>query len=347
MEVSMKKLSFFLHFLIPSILTLLSCEKSILNDDETAADIVFISDRDGTSNVFVMDIDGSNQTRLNSIRASQPHFSADGKKIVFHSTIAEHWDIFVMNSNGNHLANLTNSDYNEILSPNFISSDQIIFTSNKNGNWQLFSMNFDGKYQLNLTPDEFNSYYPVFSPGKNQIVFQSDSEGNRDLFIMDSDGRNRKRITNSATVENLPTFTQDGQKLLYSLNSDSQIDICSINLDGTEFQNLTNDLDYRCGLPVVTNDGNHIVFIADKRRGENRDVDLYLMELDGTNKQTLIENFGTCWGPQIINGTDKIIFYSNQDGDWDIYSIDLQSREINALTNNSDNDLYAAVNPAL
>ena len=49
--------------------------------------IVFRSNRDGNYEIYIMNSDGSNQTRLtNHIKGDFPHgFSSDGSKIIFNS----------------------------------------------------------------------------------------------------------------------------------------------------------------------------------------------------------------------------------------------------------------------
>ena len=51
----------------------------------TNGKIIFASDRDGNKEIYVMDADGSNATRLtnNSTREYYPSWSPDGSKIAF------------------------------------------------------------------------------------------------------------------------------------------------------------------------------------------------------------------------------------------------------------------------
>ncbi|MFP6642604.1 MAG: protein kinase, partial [Candidatus Latescibacterota bacterium] len=60
--------------------------------------IAFVSDRDGNHEIYVMDSDGSNQTRLTSNYASDydPSWSPDGSKIAFGSDRDGFGDIYVM-----------------------------------------------------------------------------------------------------------------------------------------------------------------------------------------------------------------------------------------------------------
>ena len=64
--------------------------------------IVFTSDRDGNSEIYVMNPDGSGQTRLTNNGAidADPVWSPDGTKIAFWSERDGPAEIYVMNADG-------------------------------------------------------------------------------------------------------------------------------------------------------------------------------------------------------------------------------------------------------
>ena len=75
--------------------------------------IAFASYRDlGPPQIYVMNADGSAQTRISTSTAwadSQPAWSPDGTKIAFVTNRDGNSEIYVMNPNGSGLVNLTNS----------------------------------------------------------------------------------------------------------------------------------------------------------------------------------------------------------------------------------------------
>jgi len=346
----MRKLTLALFFLIPSLITIFGCKKNVTSQETTyTQDIVYISDRDGNNDVFAMSFEGEGQTNLtrNTNPNSDPSFSADGKKIVFVSEIANQRDIFLMNVDGTDLVNLTDTPYWETWPIFYDNSNKILFNSDENGTWQLFSMNIDGSDRKLLTPSEDNYYYPIVSPDNQNIAYQSDCEGNRELFVMDIDGNNKIKLTETEDTEMAPIFSPDGQKIFYVLISDGLYNICSVNIDGTNFQNLTRELSSDCYLPVFTSDGKQIVFIVDKRSNMDGElIDLYIMGVNGENKRALVENAGTCWAPEVIPNSTKVIFQNDKDGDWEIYSLDLSNKYMNSLTVNSFKDVDAKIRPA-
>ncbi len=138
----------------------------------------------GETGIYLIDIDGTNLTGLSVESDSEPNWSPDGTKIVFSSFRDDNGEIYVMNSDGTNLRNLTNDpsdDVNPTWSPN---GTQIIFASYRNGNEQLYIMNADGSNQIRLTNNVWNDYQPEWSPDGAWIVFVSDRGGDNDIYII-------------------------------------------------------------------------------------------------------------------------------------------------------------------
>jgi Tol biopolymer transport system component len=74
------------------------------------AKIAFNSLRNTTQNIYVMNADGSNETKVTSQAAdSSPAWSPDGSKVVFSSIVNSNDDLFIMNPDGSGLTKITNS----------------------------------------------------------------------------------------------------------------------------------------------------------------------------------------------------------------------------------------------
>jgi len=75
--------------------------------------IAFASGREGDLEIYVMDADGSNVTRLTSLGdfAKQdvaPAWSPDGTRIAFISDQNNNWEVYVMGADGSNVTRLTN-----------------------------------------------------------------------------------------------------------------------------------------------------------------------------------------------------------------------------------------------
>ncbi|MBI4833902.1 MAG: PD40 domain-containing protein [Planctomycetes bacterium] len=94
--------------------------------------IAFDSNRDGNSDIYTMDADGKNQTRLTDSPKNDisPRWSPDGKKIAFVSERDGNSEIYVMDADGKNQTRLTNnpkSDSSPDWSPIFLPELSALF----------------------------------------------------------------------------------------------------------------------------------------------------------------------------------------------------------------------------
>ena len=101
---------------IPSTATPVPEQLKMADIDESSSSneskIIFTSDRDGNAEIYVMNADRSNQTRMtnNDVVDWAPSWSPDGSKIAFTSDRDGNVDIYVMNADGSNRTRITNND---------------------------------------------------------------------------------------------------------------------------------------------------------------------------------------------------------------------------------------------
>ncbi len=95
--------------------SLAACDQDDGSKTITGSEIVFHSYRDGNYNIYVMNTDGSLQTRLtdNSSEDTNPCWSPDGSKIVFTRSCDENYQMYIMNADGANQTNLSNDEHDD------------------------------------------------------------------------------------------------------------------------------------------------------------------------------------------------------------------------------------------
>jgi Tol biopolymer transport system component len=202
--------------------------------------IVFTAQRDGGYEIYVMDSDGANQTRLTNNPASDDSaaWSLDGTKIAFSSNRDDNFEIYLMNADGSNQTRVTNNSADD-QSPHWSpDGTKIAFASNRDGNREIYVMNADGSNQTRLTVAPQDDYDPNWSPDGGQISFTS-NRNDPEVFLMDADGSNQVNLTNNTSaIDSGSAWSPDGTKIAFSSTRDGG-GIFVMNRDGTNVTRLT------------------------------------------------------------------------------------------------------------
>jgi len=239
----------------------------------------------------------------NIIYGNNPFYSPDGNKIAFNTD-----DIFIMDSDGSNLINLTNGLFinsEPSFSPN---SQKIAFSREIDDQSDIYIMNIDGTDLINLTntPDSTESS-PSWSPSGDIIVFTSDGANGGGVFTINIDGTNRTYLTN---VGGTGTSWYPNSKILYVsgsiINNTVSDDIFICSSDGTAVENLSYNTQWDEN-PCWSPDGTKIVFDSG-----NESHDIYIMNNDGSNPINLTNDNSNyysspTWSPDGM----KILFIRN------------------------------------
>lgn len=178
--------------------------------------IVFVSKIDSESNIYTMNIDGTDIKKITNDKSLNlfPKISPDGKLIAYISNIDGNDEIYTINIDGTNKKRLTNNIFKENNISWFPDSKKIAFYSDRDTNNEIYTMNIDGTEETNISKNQSNDYYPVVSPTGKEIAFISNRNNKWNIYISDSNGQNIKKISDGKT-DLLPTWSKDGTKISY------------------------------------------------------------------------------------------------------------------------------------
>ena len=257
-------------------------------------DIVFVSNRDGNNEIYVMKTDGTEAVNVtnNSANDSEPSWSPDGNRIVFVSDRdGGDRNIYILAIDTLEITRLTSdtdNNRNPVWSPN---GNKIAFSSDRFSDYDIMTMNADGSDQIQVTFDEADETDPTWSPDSNQIAYVSGESGNLDIYVISaSDGSPILTLTSDGNNDYDPAWLNrnDANLLAFTSNRFGDYDIFVINpSDGSGLTQITTDGSNETE-PEWSPDGNSIIFVSD--RDNSGEENIYTMTADGNNVNRLTPN---------------------------------------------------------
>lgn len=309
--------------------------------------ILFSSNRDGNYDIYSMGVDGSNPINLsnNSAKDRHPSMSPDGTRIAFYSNRDGNFEIYLMNADGTDQTRLTNhseTDVHPFWSPD---GTRILFWSTRDQGGELYVMNSDGSNVMRLTDNTADDAYPDWSPDATQIVFSSQRDNNYELYLMNADGSNQRRLTTTGTTAEFdPKWRPFGTpvNLSTTLVSQNQIDLNwqDNSADESAFH-IERSPDGSTWTEIGTV-GANVAFYADTTPMCGQTYVYRVRAAFGTTFSGYSAEATTRIEP---DGGGQIVFQSDRDGDFDIYSMNKDGSNLCNLTDDATNDTWPAWSP--
>jgi eukaryotic-like serine/threonine-protein kinase len=260
-----------------------------------------------SSEIYVMDDDGSNPQQLtdNNAADSHPAWSPNGRQIAFASDRDGNNNIYIMEADGSNPQQITDNDENNIWPIWSPDGSQIVFMASPDEIWEIYMMDADGGNLQQLTDNDMSALLPAWSPDGSQIAFASDRDGNHEIYIMEVDGSNVQRLTNNSEDDFVGGWSPDGTRIVFNSAIDGNWEIYVMDVDGSNPQQLTDNSDAVDWAGDWSSDGSQIVFFS----GRDGNNEIYVMDADGSNVQQLTNNDAQdgdpAWSPGTIDDANE------------------------------------------
>lgn len=266
----------------------------ILQWSPDGAKIAFIAPGEGIDNIFLVDPESGETTRLleSLLKITAFHWSPSGSEIAFlGAKLGEsEGSLFKINIDGSNQEEIaTRDDFRILIAPivDWPKEDNLLVSAHV---WadnepflrkvQLFQVNQTNGELRRVSDERFDYIGADFSPDASHILFYShDEENNLDLFLMNADGNKLQQLADFSVAD--PAWSPDSKQITYAYNGS----ISTINVrEGTAVAIVSM---YDTRAPAWSPDGEWIVFAG--KSEENSYFQLYMVHSDGT-ELTLLTN---------------------------------------------------------
>ena len=195
-----------------------------------APELAVVTDRSGTSKIWLMGADGSDAHMLVRDDHSEmsPVWSPDGERVAFLRSTDGAPDIWTVNRDGEGLRRITHDAERERALAWGPFGRRIAFLSDRSGHQDVFVVDVESGTVEQITSetnpwDEFR-WAPVWSPDGSAIAYVSNRSERwaDDLWLVDLETGHGRKLTANLHVMSTPVWSPDGSTIAFNAVRESE-----------------------------------------------------------------------------------------------------------------------------
>lgn len=220
------------------------------------------------------------------------------------TTVTNHSDIFVMDSNGENVEQITDDNLIQARAHWSPGRDRVVFSASSiqsDNEKEIYVITTEGNSQQRLTNNNVSDTDPAFSPNTTQIAFisQGSAGSGSNLYLMTDDWTSIIQLTprqaDDSFLEFWPTWSPDGTRIAFGSGRtnnagptglEAGVALYVIGTDGNNMEVLAPTVGYLSLAPDWSSRGDRIVFVMGNE-GEPDSFNIYTINANGTRLQEI------------------------------------------------------------
>ncbi len=227
-----------------------------------------------------------------------PNWTADGKSLVYNSRGKLYrFDLASHESTAIDTGYCVYCNNDHVLAPDG-TGVAVSHQAAEDGQSRVYVIPYDGSGPRLITPVA-PSYLHGWSPDGKTLAYCGERNGQFDIYTIPVGGGVETQLTDEPGLDDGPEYSPCGKYIWFNSTRSGLMQAWRMEADGRNPTQMTNDPEGNCWFPHVSPDGKLAAYIA-YRRGDvapndhpaDKDVELRVMNADGTGTRTLVKLFG-------------------------------------------------------